>query len=156
MRRAVSVAQKGEWPGGRFVAEVTLPFSERSRPRVEMTDDQGRTFLLDIEKNVRLNDGDGLVLDDGGVIRVAAAPEAIVDINCADAVELAHFAWHLGNRHILVEVLDEGTLRIREESAVVEMLQGLGATVTRYMGPFSPEAGGNSGNGNGQGYTHDH
>jgi len=156
MRRAVSLAHKGEWPGGRFVAEVTLPFEERNQPRVEMTDDQGRVFMLDMEKAVRLNDGDGLVLEDGGVIRVAAALEAIADINCADAQELARFAWHLGNRHILVEVLDEGTLRIRDEAATIEILQGIGATITRYMAPFSPEAGAYSSSGGGQGYTHDH
>ena len=158
MRRAVSVAQKGEWSGGRSVAEITLSYDDRHKRRVKMTDDQGLSFLLDLEKATRLKDGDGLVLEDGGVIRVAAAPEAVADINCVNPIELARLAWHIGNRHTPVEVLDEGTLRIRNDHVMIEMLRGLGATVTCLTAPFTPESGAYSGGGGHQkqGHSHEH
>jgi len=159
MRRVISVSQRGDWPGGRFVAAVTLPFEARHKRRLKMTDDQGLSFLLDLEKATQLNDGDGLVLEDGGVIRVHAAPEAIADINCATPIELARLAWHIGNRHTPIEVLDEGTLRIRDDHVMIDMLRGLGASITRHTAPFAPESGAyskSSGGGHGNSHSHGH
>jgi len=158
MRRAVSVAQKGEWSEGGFVAEITLPYDERHKRRVKMTDDQGLPFMLDLEKAARLKDGDGLVLEDGGVIRIAAAPEAVADIACENSMELARLAWHIGNRHTPVEVLDERTLRIRNDHVMIEMLRGLGASITCHTAPFAPESGAYSSNveGHRAGHSHDH
>ena len=160
MRRAVSVSQRGEWPGGRSVAEVTLPFDDRHKRRVKLTDDQGLSFMLDLEKATQLNDGDGLVLEDGGVIRVKAAEEPVADIHCAKPLQMARLAWHIGNRHTPVEVLDEGTLRIRQDHVMIDMLKGLGADIALRNAPFAPESGAYSANytrgSHGHGHSHGH
>lgn len=101
-----------------------------------------------------LNHGDGLMLEDGGVVRVIAAAEDVADIGCADAVHLARVAWHLGNRHLPLQVVDNRTLRIAWDHVIAEMVERLGASVTRKIQPFQPEGGAYSGGGNG--HTHAH
>src|SRR5262249_9636391 len=101
-----------------------------------------------------LREGDGLVLEDGGIVAVHAKPEAVCEVRCASAEELARIAWHLGNRHLPVEVL-AAALRIRDDHVIVAMLEGLGAAVTRTHAPFTPE-GGAYDQGPGQGHAHAH
>lgn len=154
MQRAIDVKPSGHWtPTGE--RSVTLPFDERHRRRIRMTDDQGAAFLLDLADARLLADGDGLVLEDGGVIAVRAAPEPVADIECADAVTAARIAWHIGNRHTPMQVLADGRLRIHDDHVMVHMVEGLGARVTRRRAPFEPE-GGAYASGHSQGHGHDH
>jgi urease accessory protein len=74
------------------------------------------------------------------VVRVVAAEEALMEARCGDAAALARCAFHLGNRHTQAQVGD-GVLRIRRDSVLKDMLQGLGATVTEEEAPFEPESG---------------
>lgn len=142
MRRAVAVLAKGGWPAERATATVTLAFDDRHRRRILMKDDAGGEFLLDLAEARVLNDGDGLELDDGqGLLRVVAAPEAVLDIECRSPAETARIAWHIGNRHTAIQVLDDNRLRIRDDHILKEMIEGLGATVTRRQAPFQPESG---------------
>ena len=77
-----------------------------------------------------LRDGDLLLLDDGRLILVRAAPESVLDIHASDALALARIAWHLGNRHTPTQILP-GALRIRADHVLVHLLTDhLGATVT--------------------------
>jgi len=152
MRRVTAVLSAGNWPADAAVGEVTLAFDERHRRRLRMTDDTGEPFLLDLAKAVVLVDGDGLALDGDGYIRVRAAAEPVADIRAETAAETARLAWHIGNRHTPVQVLDDGTLRIRDDHVLVAMLEGLGAFVSRRLAPFSPEPGAYAGDGHG----HDH
>lgn len=126
-------------------------------------DDGGADFLLDLDEAARLEDGDGLVLDGGGVIEVAAAPERVIDISCASASEAARVAWHLGNRHTPVQILDRGGLRIRDDHVLMGMVKSLGAIAVRRTAPFQPEPGAYAaesghghGHGHGNGHGHDH
>jgi urease accessory protein len=80
------------------------------------------------------------VLDDGSTVRVAGKPESLVEIEAANAQELARLAWHIGNRHTEVQVVD-GRLRIRSDHVLEEMLRGLGARLRRVEAPFEPEYG---------------
>jgi urease accessory protein len=136
------------------VCEVTLAFDERHRRRLRMTDDAGEPFLLDLAKAVVLADGDGLALDGNGYIRVRAAAEPVADVAAATAAETARLAWHIGNRHTPVQVLADGTLRIRDDHVLVAMLEGLGATVTRHVASFTPEPGAYAASGDGNGHDH--
>ena len=81
------------------------------------------------------------LVEGGGVIAVVAADEAVADIHTHSVAETASIAWHIGNRHIPVQVLKDGSLRIRDDHVLVEMIEGLGAHVHRGMAPFSPEGG---------------
>ncbi len=105
-----------------------------------LTGERGTKFLLDLPYATSLHDGDGLVLEDGAIVRVDGKPEALIEIATVSAPELARVAWHIGNRHIDVQVVGD-RLRIRHDHVLEDMLRGLGATLTRLEAPFDPEAG---------------
>jgi urease accessory protein len=141
MRRAGKVLPDGTWPADKQVGTVTLAYIDRHRRRIVLADDTGLDFLLDLPDAVALGHGDGLALDDGGVIKVMAANEDVADIACTDPVQFARIAWHLGNRHLPMEVLDELRLRISWDHVIADMVDGLGAKATRVRAPFHPEGG---------------
>jgi len=141
VRRATQVLAPGSWDGGQAGATVTLAFDDRHRRRLRLTDDAGAPFLLDLERAMVLADGCGLQLEDGGIIAVRAAPEAVIEVACSDAARAARLAWHVGNRHAPLQVLADGTLRLRDDPVLASMLHGLGATVVHRQAPFDPESG---------------
>lgn len=156
MRHAVERVPAGLWPPEAETATVTLAHADRHRRRIRMFDDDGTPFLLDLPRAEYLHDGDGLRLEEGGVLRVVAAEEAVADIACADTVHLARVAWHLGNRHLAVQVLDDGRLRIAHDHVIEDMVEGLGASVTRRTAPFQPEGGAYAAGHGGHGHGHAH
>jgi len=141
MRQAIDVSPKGSWSESEAQASVTLAFDDRHRRRIRLTDDNGVDFLLNLAAAAVLHDGDGLTLHDGGYIRVRAALEPVADIRPKSAAHAARIAWHIGNRHTPIQVLDDGTLRIRDDHVLVAMVEGLGALVVCLNAPFSPEPG---------------
>ncbi len=156
MRRAIEVVPRGAWPLRRKVGVATLDFDNRHRRRIALATDDGAAFLLDLPEARVMNAGDGLVLETGDVIEVAAAPEKVCDVEAESAAALARLAWHLGNRHLPVEILP-GRLRIRDDHVIVAMLEGLGARVARLAAAFTPEQGAYAHAGEArQGHGHDH
>ncbi|HEX6142811.1 MAG TPA: urease accessory protein UreE [Geminicoccaceae bacterium] len=141
MRRLVRAARGGEWPEAEASGSLTLPFDHRSRRRMRMTTDQGEPILLDLAQPARLADGDGLADEAGGWLRVLAAEEDVLEVSGGDACHSARIAWHLGNRHLAVEVLPDGRLRLAYDHVIEHMLIGLGARCARRLAPFQPEAG---------------
>lgn len=141
MRRATALHLAGSWNPAAEIGQVTLAASERHRRRVALADDLGEGFLLDLAKAAQMKDGDGLELDCGGFIRVVAAPEEVIDIACRSGAELARIAWHMGNRHMPIQILPDQTLRIAVDHVAMTMLEGLGASVRRQRAPFQPESG---------------
>ncbi len=105
-----------------------------------MTGTRGLEFLLDLENAVALRGGDALVLDDGRLIEVVAAPEPLVEIRGNDPHHLVRVAWHLGNRHLPTQIMPKA-LRIRRDHVIEAMLRGLGARVIEIEAPFDPEGG---------------
>jgi urease accessory protein len=154
MRRVVAIHRKGAWPEADARGTVTLGFLDRHRRRVRLHGDDGTPFLLDLKRAVVLGAGDGLELEGGGYLRVCAAAEELAEIACRDGAELARIAWHLGNRHLPMQVA--GTvLRIRWDHVIVDMAAGLGAEVARISAPFDPESGAYAEGGHGD-HHHDH
>jgi urease accessory protein len=141
MRRADRVRPAGEWPETDAEGTVTLNFDARYRRRLRLVDDAGVPFLLDLERATLLGDGDALLLAEGGCLRVIAAAEPVAEVQTSDLRQLARLAWHLGNRHVAVQILADGSLRLRRDHVLEEMLEGLGARVVRCEAPFNPEAG---------------
>ncbi len=139
MLHAHSVIPAGQW-SGEPVDSVVLDFDERYRRRFAMTGVRGLGFLLDLPEAVMLRAGDGLKLEDGGIVEVVAAPEPLAEIRAADAAALTRVAWHLGNRHLPTE-LTKRSLRIRRDPVIEDMARGLGATVAAIDAPFNPEGG---------------
>lgn len=157
LRRATEVLPAGTWPTSESVGRVTLGFDDRHRRRVRLVDDAGEAFLLDLDDATRIADGDGLRLDAGGIVRVCAADEDVLDISCDDARDTVRMAWHIGNRHLPTQVLDDGTLRIRADHVIAEMLTRLGAAVETKTASFNPEPGAyDESAAHGHGHDHDH
>jgi urease accessory protein len=117
----------------------------------------GSAFLLDLDEAVALREGDGLLLEGGGVILVRAAPEPMLQVTASTPELLMRLAWHLGNRHLPTQI--EGTrILIREDHVIAAMLRGLGATVEAVQAPFHPEGGayGEHKGHHHHGHDHDH
>jgi urease accessory protein len=127
---------------------IVLDFDDRHRRRMAMTGTRGLEFLLDLENAVALRGGDALVLDDGRLIEVVAAPEPLVEIRGTDPHHLVRVAWHLGNRHLPTQIVGKG-LRIRRDHVIEAMVKGLGARVIEIEAPFDPEGGAYTGVGHG-------
>ncbi|MCW0181717.1 MAG: urease accessory protein UreE [Zavarzinia sp.] len=150
MKRASAVLPKGSFADDAVVGEVVLDSEARLRRRAVLS--AGRQqFLLDLAELVPLNDGDGLALDGGGVIRVLAAPERLVEITAKSPAELVRIAWHLGNRHLPTQLLAD-RIRIRPDHVIEDMLVGLGAAVAKVDAAFDPEGGAYAGGH----HDHDH
>lgn len=122
------------------VGTITLDETARHRRRVAMVSDNGIEFLLDLAEARLLRHGDGLVLDDGRVIEVRAAPEALYEVRGRDPRHLLALAWQIGNRHLAAQILPDRIL-IRADHVIRDMLVGLGATVTETSSAFDPEGG---------------
>jgi urease accessory protein len=140
MRRARSVHPVGAWPRAAARGAVCLAHDERHRRRCKLVSDRGEAFLLDLPQAVVLRDGDGLALDDGGWIAVAAAPEPLLEVTAGNPRALARLAWHLGNRHVPAAIGQDHIL-IREDPVIAAMLRGLGARLCPIAAPFTPEGG---------------
>jgi urease accessory protein len=156
MKHAREVRTAGHWDSAGAVDSITLDAHERHRRRVVLTSERGTKFLLDLPQAAALRDGDGLVLDDGAIVRIIGRPEPLIEIAAADAHELARLAWHIGNRHIDVQIVGD-RLRIRRDHVIEEMLRGLGARLSALEAPFDPEHGAyEQHHGHGPGHHHDH
>jgi urease accessory protein len=129
-----------EYDASRVIDEVILAADDRHRRRLVMTGEAGTRFLLDLPQAAMLRDGDGLVLDDGSIVRVVGKPEPLVEIAAPDESARLRLAWHIGNRHVEVQVVGD-RLRIRRDHVIEAMLTGLGATLTQIEAPFDPEQG---------------
>ncbi len=140
MRRASEIRTAGTWNAAAAIDRVVLDADERHRRRITLAGERGTVFLLDLPHAIALRDGDGLVLDDGAIVRVTGKPEPLVEISAPSPQELARLAWHIGNRHTDVQVVGE-RLRIRRDHVLEDMLRGLGARLTPIEAPFDPEPG---------------
>lgn len=139
MIRAIDV--KGQHPFKEAAADsVVLDFDDRHRRRMAMTGTRGLEFLLDLETAVALRGGDALVLEDGRLVEVVAAPEPLIEIRGTEPAHLVRVAWHLGNRHLPTQITARG-LRIRRDHVIVDMVKGLGARIIEIEAPFDPEGG---------------
>src|SRR5437763_4274146 len=140
MRGTMAMHTRGRRPEEAAVDSVTLAFLDRHRRRIRLVTDAGTPFLLDLPRAQHLADGDGLELDNGGYLRVRAAPEPVIDIAADSPGDLLRIAWHIGNRHLPLQVVED-RLRIRDDHVIAGMVQGLGGRITRLAAPFDPEIG---------------
>jgi urease accessory protein len=146
MLRAIKLIPKPAAATANFVATITLDRQSRFRRRVLMQTDAGQDLMLDLETAVYMADGDCLELADGGLVKVLAAPEPLLEIHAADPLALARIAWHIGNRHTPAEITTHA-LYIQPDHVLEEMVLGLGAHVHHVVRPFEPEGGAYGGKG---------
>ena len=161
MKRATSVIAKDDARIGEAVREITLTREDRYKRRITWQTDCGLEFLLDLEEPTYLPNGSGLALDDGSVIRVKAAAEALLKVTAHDPVTLTRITWHIGNRHTPAEITADA-IYILPDHVLAEMVRGLGGHVTETSRPFEPEGGAYGGHGtlerghHHHGHEHDH
>lgn len=123
---------------------LELDFNTRSKSRLRARLVSGAEVGLFLPRGTILRGGQKLRARDGRIVEVRAAAEDLLEARCASAVALARAAFHLGNRHVAVEVgHDEAGdwLRLQADHVLEGMLVGLGALVSALRAPFEPEAG---------------
>jgi urease accessory protein len=123
---------------------LTLAFDQRQKSRLRARLASGEEVALLLPRGTTLRGGDLVGASDGRIIEVIAEPERVLHVECGTPAALARAAYHLGNRHVPLQV-GEGWLRIAADHVLAEMLSNLGATVTPIEAPFEPEAGAYSG-----------
>lgn len=119
---------------------LTLPFELRQRSRLVAKLDSGRDVLLQLPRGSVLRHGTRLRLSDGSLVEVRAALETLSVVQSHDALELARAAYHLGNRHVALQ-LDHGGLAYLHDHVLDDMLRGLGLQPELCERPFEPEHG---------------
>ncbi|PDT75307.1 urease accessory protein UreE [Bradyrhizobium sp. C9] len=154
MIRATKVLRQHRWTEA-AADTVVLDFDDRHRRRMAMTGTRGLEFLLDLENAVALRGGDALVLEDGRLVEVVAAPEPLAEIRGSDPHHLIRVAWHLGNRHLPTQIMPKG-LRIRRDHVIEAMVKGLGARIIEIEAPFDPEGGAYAEHAHADAHAHGH
>lgn len=119
---------------------VVLDAGARHLRRKLITLQHGDEVLVDLEKPVRFEDRDCLILEDGRLVQIIASDEELVEVKADDAVHLSRLAWHIGNRHLEAQI-EESRILIRRDQVIAQMLTQLGAKVTPVREPFAPEHG---------------
>jgi urease accessory protein len=146
-------------PGeSRIVDTVILAPEQRRAPRGSVVGAKGTRVTFDLAEPVALRGGDFLVLDDGNLIEVVAEPEPLIEARATDLTALARLAWHLGDRHVPVQLF-ANRLRVRHDPAIEALLARLGAKTVAIEAPFDPEAGAYGSPAHGHhhhGHNHDH
>ncbi|MDR0280749.1 MAG: urease accessory protein UreE [Paucimonas sp.] len=126
---------------GAATASATLSLDTRIKSRVRITLDDGRDAGLMLERGQLIRGGELLADEAGGeVVRVVAADEEVSSVYCSDPLALARAAYHLGNRHVPLQV-EAGFLRYQHDHVLDDMVRGFGLEVVVEQAPFEPEAG---------------
>lgn len=118
--------------------ELTYELRTRSRLLTQSVD--GVELGLFLPRGRVLQQGDRLLANDGSTVVIQAAPEPLTRVQCDDALLLARAAYHLGNRHVALEV-QRGELRYLRDHVLAGMLKGLGLEPEDIVAPFNPESG---------------
>ncbi len=119
---------------------VHLSFEERSKSRLLLRLDSGAQAALVVERGRLLRGGDRVRTQDGREVLIVAAEESLLEVCSDDPTLIARAAFHLGNRHVAVQVM-VNRLRFPNDRVLEEMLKGLGLTISALRAPFEPEGG---------------
>ena len=155
MPRATRVLASTERRDQPVIDTLILPYAQRSAQKGFLFGVKGTCVELDFADAVRLRTDDVLVLDDGKLVEIVAEPEALIEARAADLPSLARLAWHLGDRHVPIQVLDR-KIRLKRDPAIETLLQSLGARIAAIEAPFEPEGGAYAAAAGEHHHDHDH
>ncbi len=130
--------------------QLVLPFDLRQKSRLRVNLLSGKEAALMLDRGTILRGCDLIQATDGQVVEIVAANQAVTDVTADTPQALMCAAYHLGNRHVPLQVGD-GWLRLEQDHVLNEMLIGLGMTTFNLLAPFEPEAGAYGG-----GHKHHH
>lgn len=143
---------------GKLTASLTLPIDVRVKSRIKVTLNDGREAGLLLPRGLLLRGGDVLSNEDGSeFVQIIAADEGVSVVHCDDPFTLAKACYHLGNRHVPLQIMP-GELRYHHDHVLDDMLRQFGLEVTFAQLPFEPEAGAyaSESHGHSHGHSHDH
>jgi urease accessory protein len=138
---------------------LELDWDTRQKSRFEATDSAGRALGVFLPRGTVVRGGDVLVADDGSLVRVVAAPQAVLKItHCTShgtPYDLIRAAYHLGNRHVPIE-LKPDHLKIEPDHVLADMLRAMHLIVHAVDEAFEPENGAYASGGHGHNHDHGH
>ena len=143
----------------RRAAVVELDWDTRQKSRFEAIDSTGRNISVFLPRGRIVRGGDVLVAEDGSLVAVTARDQPVLVVTAGDdagsAPALLRAAYHLGNRHVPLEVHAD-RLQLEPDHVLAEMLARMGLGVEESVGPFEPEAGAYDTASSGHGHDHAH
>jgi len=139
MLRVVRVVHSAS-SNARQIDSIIVKPGERRLQTGHFTGVNGTQIAAMLPEAIILRNGDALQLDDGSIVEVVIEPEPVIEVRGNDLTHLARLAWHLGDRHVPVQIF-ANRLRMRPDAALEAMLKGLGARLTPIEAPFDPEGG---------------
>jgi urease accessory protein len=156
-------------PQGRGLARALLArapaleidWDVRQKSRFDGVDSTGRALAVFLPRGSVVRGGDVLIAEDGSLVRIVAAPQAVLLVRAPSPQVLLRAAYHLGNRHVALEVAPDH-LKLEPDHVLAQMLRSMGLEVTELRAPFEPEAGAYAGDkshahrGEGQRQDHGH
>lgn len=134
---------------------MTLPFDVRQKSRFRAKLDNGEEVGVILPRGAILREGDCLRADQGEVVMIKAALETVSSLQVSDPLLLVRAAYHLGNRHVPLQITAEG-LRYQHDHVLDDMIRLMGIEVICEQASFEPEAGAYSGGGHGHHHGHSH
>jgi urease accessory protein len=140
-------------------ATVELDWDVRQKSRFDCTDSSGRQLGVFLPRGTAVRGGDVLVAEDGSLVRVIAAPQAVLKITHCSAhgspFDLIRAAYHLGNRHVPIE-LKPDHLKIEPDHVLADMLRAMHLIVHAVNESFEPENGAYGAHAAHGGHSHGH
>jgi urease accessory protein len=124
----------------RLVDSVILDHAQRRAHRGERICVTGLRFIVALAEPVQVRMGDALELEDGRLVEVVAEAEPLVEVRAANAAALARIAFHLGDRHVPVQLF-ANRIRLRREPTLESLIASLGGKYVAIEAPFDPEGG---------------
>ena len=137
---------------------VSLDWDVRQKSRFQVEDSSGRVLSVFLQRGHVVRGGDVLVADDGSLVRIEAAPQALLRITTCPQhgtpFDLIRAAYHLGNRHVPIE-LKPDHLQIEPDAVLADMLRSMHLIVNKVDAAFEPEGGAYGAHHGGSGHSHD-
>lgn len=137
MLTATAVISQAKGP---ILGTLVLKFEDRYRRRIRLEMTDGTPVLLNFREVTQLNHGHFLDCGEGSV-QIESAQEPVLEVTAEDGATLANLAWHLGNRHLPVQILPPLSLRFAHDEVIADMLRALGAEPTATTAIFAPSGG---------------
>lgn len=135
-----SVVTKAELNDKSITLSLTLAFEKRQKSRFRAVLNTGNEAAVIIDRGLVLRNGDCLKSRDGQLVKIISANEEVSSVHCDNAFDLARAAYHLGNRHVALQV-GESWLRYLKDHVLDEMVEGFGLKIKHEPAPFEPEVG---------------
>ena len=140
-------------------ATLELDWDQRQKSRFDAVDSGGRLLNVFLPRGSVVRGGDVLVAEDGSLIAVRAAPQPVLVVrHCPEhgtPFDLLRAAYHLGNRHVPLE-LQPDRLLLEPDHVLAGMLRQMHLIVSEESSAFEPESGAYAPAGAAHGHEHGH